>query len=114
MISLLVFAIRAFRRLRPDGFRTRCIFRESCSRRVEREAITVGFFSAMRVFASRYRECRGGYTPVTDGRDVPTLRLASGRTASPDELEPAAVDAAFVGIRLLEASLNAGDRVTRC
>lgn len=113
MISLLALAIRAFRRLRPDGFRTRCIFRESCSRRVEREAVTAGFVAAMRVFAARYRECRGGYAPVTDGRDVPTLRLASGRVADPDELEPAAVDAAFAGIRCLEASLNAGEQGAR-
>lgn len=112
MISLLVLAIRAFRRLRPNGFRTRCIFRESCSRRVEREAVTAGFLAAMRVFVARYRECRGGYTPVADGRDAPTLRLASGRTASPDELEPAVVVAAFVGIRRMEALLNAGDRAS--
>lgn len=106
MSALLVLAIRLFRRLRPKGFRTRCLFRESCSRRVEREALTRGFAAALRVLRARMRECRPGSAPALDARDRPSLRLPSGRVAAADELDPARVREAHAPIALLCDALS--------
>lgn len=99
MSALLILAIRLFRRLRPKDFRTRCLFRESCSRRVEREARAHGFVAAMRVLRARMRECRAGSVPALDAGGAPTLLLASGRLANADELDLARVDEAFAPLR---------------
>lgn len=107
MSALLVLAIRLFRRLRPGHFRTRCLFRESCSRRVEREALSRGFLAALRVLAERVRECRPGSTPALDCHGQPTLRLAAGRVAEAEELDPPRVAEAHGPVAALRASLDA-------
>jgi putative component of membrane protein insertase Oxa1/YidC/SpoIIIJ protein YidD len=42
--------------------RTVCLYGESCSRRVEREARETGLFGAMNVMVKRFRSCQPGYS----------------------------------------------------
>lgn len=110
MSALLVLAIRLFRRLRPDGFRTRCLFHESCSRRVEREAIARGFIAAIRVLQIRVAECRSGSVPALDPRGSPSLRLATGRVPDAEEIDPARLNEAFSPMRAWRDGMGYGVR----
>jgi uncharacterized protein len=62
MRYLIIWGIRLYRRIWPQQYCRVCVFRESCSRHVERVAIESGFIAAFRALLKRVRCCRPGYS----------------------------------------------------
>ena len=68
MRHLLIWAVRIFRRVVPPQRRRSCLFRESCSRHVERIAVEQGAVAALGAAWRRFRACRPGYSFEVDAQ----------------------------------------------
>jgi putative component of membrane protein insertase Oxa1/YidC/SpoIIIJ protein YidD len=84
---LLLILIRGYWTVMPEGNRRRCLFRESCSRYVYRQAREKGLFGGLVALRHRWGNCRGGYHlfehPV-DGSKM--MVLPGGRLIGQEEI----------------------------
>ncbi|MFM7683658.1 MAG: membrane protein insertion efficiency factor YidD [Bacteroidota bacterium] len=61
MTFILQFIIKIYWFMIPPTKRNQCLFKESCSKIVYRISQEQGFFSAIRTFYFRYKNCRSDY-----------------------------------------------------
>lgn len=88
MKQLLLLSIRAYWLLVPAFLRRRCLFRESCSRLVFREAKANGFGAGWTAFRKRHQTCRPGFCvyELPDGKRM--VLLANGESEVIENFNP--------------------------
>ena len=100
MKRLLLFVIRLYWKLVPEGSRRPCLFRESCSRYVYRRASEQGLLSGLAAFRHRWQNCRGGYHvfehPVSGAKK---MVLPGGGVIGEDEMALRLLDEIKLGTR---------------
>jgi hypothetical protein len=76
---LLLIVIRAYWVVIPSRHRRVCLFRETCSRYVDRITRTEGLVAGLIALFRRYHQCRGGYRRVlSETAEGWALRLSDG------------------------------------
>jgi putative component of membrane protein insertase Oxa1/YidC/SpoIIIJ protein YidD len=83
---LIIGAIRIYWLIAPQWLRSRCLFRESCSRHVMRHALERGAVGAWSAFWQRYRQCRPGVRLLELDGGARIAILADGTTVDADQL----------------------------
>lgn len=84
---MLTFLIECYWRLVPAETRRSCIFGETCSRYVYRQASERGLAVAIRALLRRLRTCRPGYE-IVEVEDAVRVRAADGTVLTPEALNP--------------------------
>ena len=67
MKYILLSAIKAYQALMPKRFRSKCLFKESCSNHVLRITKEKGFMAGMQALQFRFNNCRPGYFIIENG-----------------------------------------------
>jgi hypothetical protein len=107
MRQLLLLGIRLYRRFLPSRRTGQCLFKESCSRHVERIAREQGFRAGICAFVRRLRQCRRGYLIVSalDAGSI-ELILRDGTILRSDDISPKVFRPPLAMAAHLEARLN--------
>lgn len=93
MRQLIVLAIRFYQKL-PDRHKRRCIFRDTCSRHVQRVTETHGVAAGLRAYQARMRVCRPVASLELDEEGTPSVALlADGSLVPVAELVPESYEA---------------------
>lgn len=80
MKYFLIILICLYRKRIKPYYPKNCIFNESCSYYVERNARERGFFAGLKALTERYRSCRPGYHFIfTDNKEEWELVSKSGK-----------------------------------
>lgn len=79
MKYVLLIIIKIYWFIIPERRRKNCLFCESCSLFVFKEAKLKGFVSGVMAFRNRYNSCRPGYDVIRiEEENVILLKLANG------------------------------------
>lgn len=86
----IILAVIFYQRFLSAKLGKQCLFKESCSRRILREARTTGSKAAFSVFYYRLKNCRPGYQIVSlEDREEPLIVSRTGEVLPMDEINPA-------------------------
>lgn len=84
---ILLLLIKSYWRLIPEKKRKPCLFKETCSRFVYRQAAEHGFLMGVKALLLRIKQCRNGYH-LSKGINGVEMKLADGTIISENEISP--------------------------
>lgn len=82
---ILVLIIKFYWKIIPETKRRRCLFKESCSHFVYKQAVEHGFFKGIKALIMRIKQCRSGYH-IYIGKNGYEMKLADGSTIYENEI----------------------------
>lgn len=97
MKQLILIIIKLYWISIPNKSRRHCLFKETCSQFVYRQANELGFFGGIKAFLLRFKRCRKGYHIYTTDKGF-VMKLIDGTIVYEEDISPNILNPIYIEI----------------